>query len=99
VGLLARPSPANLPALASWADQVNPRHVTADRSYVEAVRAAGMECHVWTPDRRPALQRSLRNGVDGVITNRPDVLLDLLAEREGPVVSPVASPSRLPDAP
>ncbi len=74
VGLLGRPPAANLPVLASWADQVNPCHRTADRRYVEAVHAAGLQCLVWTIDRPAAIERALRLEVDGVITNRPDVL-------------------------
>jgi glycerophosphoryl diester phosphodiesterase len=73
VGLLGRPPRAHLPALATWADQVNPRHVTADPAYVRAVHEAGMRCMVWTVDRSYAVRRAVRNGVDGVITNRPGI--------------------------
>lgn len=81
VGLLGRPAPANLPALASWADQVNPPHARADAGYVRAVRQAGLGCLVWTVDRPHAQRRALRLGVDGIITNRPDRLAPLLRSR------------------
>jgi glycerophosphoryl diester phosphodiesterase len=77
VGLLGRPAVANLAALATWADQVNPSHLAADAAYVRAVRAHGMQCFVWTVDRVPTLRRALRLGVDGIITNRPDRLAAL----------------------
>lgn len=82
VGLLGSIPKANLPVLATWADQVNPGHLSADRGYVDQVHRLGMECLVWTVNRGAAMRRALRLGVDGVITNRPDVLGRLLAQRE-----------------
>jgi glycerophosphoryl diester phosphodiesterase len=81
VGLLGAPARANLPALATWADQVNPSHLAVDRSYVDEVHRLGMECLVWTVNRGPAIRRALRMGVDGVITNRPRVLGQILGRR------------------
>ncbi|WP_203230961.1 glycerophosphodiester phosphodiesterase [Nocardioides caldifontis] len=78
VGILGRPAVANLAALATWADQVNPAHLAADAAYVRAVHALGMECLVWTVDRTGAQRRALRHGVDGIITNRPDRLAEVL---------------------
>jgi glycerophosphoryl diester phosphodiesterase len=78
VGILGRPAVANLPALATWADQVNPAHLAADAAYVRAVQAQGMGCLVWTVDRAAAQRRALRLGVDGIISNRPDRLAGLL---------------------
>ncbi len=80
VGLLGTPSRANLPALAGWADQVNPSHHSVDRAYVDRVHELGMGCQVWTVNRAAAMRRALRMGVDGVITNRPDVLRRVLDE-------------------
>lgn len=71
VGLLGSPPVAHLPALATWADQLNPHCWAAETRYVDAIHAAGMECMVWTVDRPSAMRRVLRAGVDGVITNRP----------------------------
>lgn len=71
VGLLGAPPRDNLPALGSWADQLNPHHRAVNHAYVGAVHAAGMECMVWTVDRPKAMCRALALGVDGVITNRP----------------------------
>lgn len=74
VGLLGTPARGNLAALGTWADQVNPPHRSVDAAYVDGVHRAGMECHVWTVNRRGAMQRAVGLGVDGVITNRPAVL-------------------------
>jgi glycerophosphoryl diester phosphodiesterase len=78
VGLLGRPARANLPVLASWADQVNPSHLGADAGYLQAVQAAGLRTMVWTVDQPWAMRRACRLGVDGVITNRPADLRSLL---------------------
>jgi glycerophosphoryl diester phosphodiesterase len=81
VGLLGTPTTANLPALGTWADQVNPSHFSVDKAYVDRVHDLGMECHVWTVNRGPAMNRALRMGADGVITNRPALLGRVLADR------------------
>jgi glycerophosphoryl diester phosphodiesterase len=79
VGLLGRPARANLAALATWADQVNPSHLAVDRDYVESLHELGLECRVWTVDRTLAMRRAARLGVDGIITNRPRQLGRLLS--------------------
>lgn len=88
VGLLGAPVVANLPALATWADQVNPNHLSIDQSYVDNVHRLGMECLVWTVDWGPAMRRAISLGVDGVITNRPDHLAQLLARSGRPARTP-----------
>lgn len=71
VGLLGTPVRANLPALGTWADQVNPHHWSVDRSYVDEVHRHEMDCLVWTVNRVSAMRRALDLGVDGLITNEP----------------------------
>ncbi|MGZ4495788.1 MAG: glycerophosphodiester phosphodiesterase [Nocardioides sp.] len=81
VGLLGAVPRRRLKRLADWADQLNPRHRAVGAAYVEAVHEAGMRCQVWTVDDPADLARAVAMGVDGVITNRPDRLLDLLGSR------------------
>jgi len=81
VGLLGTPAPAQLPELATWADQVNPHHKSVDAAYVAAVHGAGMDCLVWTVDAVAEMNRAIDMDVDGVITNRPDVLEQVLRDR------------------
>ena len=78
VGLLGHPPVRRLAAVAEWAWQVNPRHRRATAAYVDAIHAAGLDCLVWTVDRPADMERALALGVDGVITNRPDVLRRVL---------------------
>jgi glycerophosphoryl diester phosphodiesterase len=81
VGLLGTPSPAQLPELALWADQVNPHFRSFDAAYVARVHQLGMEVLTWTVDGETDMGAVVDRGVDGVITNRPDVLEDVLRDR------------------
>jgi glycerophosphoryl diester phosphodiesterase len=80
VGLLGTPTVEQLPTL-TWADQINPNFRTYDAAYVDRVHELGMEVHTWTIDAPADMHDVLDRGVDGVITNKPDVLIDVLAER------------------
>lgn len=49
--------------------------------FVAAVHAAGKQVHVWTVNEAEDMRRLLDLGVDGIVTDRPDVLNDVLGER------------------
>lgn len=90
VGLLGTPTLAQLPELATWADQINPHHLSVDAAYVAEVHRLGMECLVWTVDGAPAMNRAIDLGVDGVITNQTDVLRQVLHGRSRTWARPAA---------
>ena len=52
-------------------------HVVIER-FVEAAHGRNMEVHVWTVNEVSDMQRMLDLDVDGIITDYPDLLLDLL---------------------
>jgi glycerophosphoryl diester phosphodiesterase len=52
-----------------------------DRRFVERAHAAGRHVHVWTVDERAEIEHLLDVGVDGLITDRTDVLREVLVER------------------
>ncbi len=78
LGLLGRPDVRRLPALGEWLREVNPHHRRLDRRYVDAVHAAGLQCVPWTVDRPSSMRRVLGLGVDGVITDHPARLVELV---------------------
>lgn len=49
-----------------------------DRRFVDAVHASGVQLHVWTINSAVDMERMLALGVDGIVTDRPDVLNDVL---------------------
>jgi glycerophosphoryl diester phosphodiesterase len=62
-----------------------PRHSRGlrviDRKLIESAHAHGVQVHVWTVNSRLEMAELLDLGVDGIITDRPDVLKALLEER------------------
>ncbi|MFC7329026.1 glycerophosphodiester phosphodiesterase [Marinactinospora rubrisoli] len=79
-GLLGVVPRDEIAGYAEWADQINPSHTRIDASYVEAVHDAGMETFVYTVNEQAAMRAALDKGVDGIISDYPDVLLKVIAE-------------------
>jgi glycerophosphoryl diester phosphodiesterase len=53
------------------------------RTFIAAAYRLSLDVHVWTVDRRPDMERLLALGVDGLMTDRPDVLAEVLAAPAG----------------
>ena len=83
VGLLfsGRPTPAEIALAAQWAEQVNPALAAIDEQTVDSVHAHGLAISVWTVNAGADMRRAIDWGVDGIITNYPLVLRDILGRR------------------
>jgi glycerophosphoryl diester phosphodiesterase len=65
---------AQVPSGYRWLRLVTPR-------FVAAAHAREIPVHVWTINKRSEMNRLLNLGVDGIMTDRADVLRDVLQER------------------
>ncbi|GLF98577.1 glycerophosphodiester phosphodiesterase [Streptomyces yaizuensis] len=89
-GFLGAPPVAELPAHAAFVDQINPSHTAVTPEYVAAVRrlkgphGKRLRVHTWTVNDPAAARRVAAAGVDGIITDRPDVVRDALARPPAP---------------
>lgn len=52
-----------------------------DRTFISAAHKADIQVHVWTIDEPEEMKRLLDLGVDGIMSDRPAVLKDVLLER------------------
>jgi glycerophosphoryl diester phosphodiesterase len=78
VGVEADLGAALREAVAARHRALHPQHALVDRSLVERTRALGLALHVWTVNDADELARLARLGVDGLITDVPDVALAVL---------------------
>ncbi len=80
-GLLGGPpSEAQMAELSTWADQINPSHTRVTPAFVEMVHRYGMETWPYTVNTADRMRQLIDLGVDGIITNHPDVLIDVIEE-------------------
>ncbi|MEU7318625.1 glycerophosphodiester phosphodiesterase family protein [Streptomyces sp. NPDC007083] len=81
-GFLGTPKAAELKDYAAFADQINPTHTDATADYVKAVHALKgphhkrMEIFTWTVNDAETARKVADAGVDGIISNKPDVVSD-----------------------
>lgn len=57
------------------------RYTVVDRGLIRAATLAGIEVHTWTVDDPAQMRRLLDLGVTGIVTDRPDLLREVLLER------------------
>ena len=54
------------------------KHITA--GLLNDAHELGIQVFVWTVDSKNDMARLIEMGIDGIITNRPDILRDLIRE-------------------
>lgn len=79
-GFLGTPDIADLPEYAKFSDQINSSYTTISASYVTTIHALNgphgkpLEILTWTVNDADNARRVAGYGVDGIITNKPDVV-------------------------
>jgi glycerophosphoryl diester phosphodiesterase len=83
IGLLAEEHGDKLidAASAMHAYSVNPRFDMADAAFCDRAHARDLKVLVWTVDAPEAMRILIANGVDGIMTNYPARLRDVIAGR------------------
>ncbi|WP_030388943.1 glycerophosphodiester phosphodiesterase [Streptomyces sp. NRRL S-241] len=77
---LGTPTVADLPRYAEFTDRINPWHTTISADWVSAVHGLrgahgkAMEVDTWIVDDAATARKVQAMGVDGIITNAPDVV-------------------------
>lgn len=85
-GFLGTPPEQDLARYAAFADQINPSYGSISRDYVASVHeftgphGRPLEVFAWTVNDAERARLVAGYGVDGIITNRPDVVRDALTE-------------------
>lgn len=79
-GFLGAPTAADLPSYAAFTDQINPSFTSLTADYVAKVHALKgahgkkLRLNTWTVDDAVNATKAAGLGVDGIITNAPDVV-------------------------
>jgi glycerophosphoryl diester phosphodiesterase len=80
--VLGTPSSGELTSVRSYADLVNPTHGDVTKAYVARAHRLGLRVYPWTVDDPAEMRRLVADKVDGIISNRPDVLRRVLDRRQ-----------------
>ena len=70
------PQAVNAAGGRNWAPYY--KHLT--HGLLNEAHAIGIQVFVWTPDKRSDMVRLSEMGVDGIITNRPDILKSVVSK-------------------
>jgi glycerophosphoryl diester phosphodiesterase len=52
-----------------------------DQRFIDGAHRLGMDIHYWTIDDPETMEKLIEAGADGILTNRPDLLLELFKEK------------------
>lgn len=73
LGLNGTPGKKELRGVAGWSAFANPTFADLDADLVDAIHDSGMRTYTWTVDDRADMDKAVDLGVDGIVTNKPDL--------------------------
>lgn len=62
-------------------DHVSPYYQLCILGYFKRMHRKGHKVFVWTVDDKPRMEKLLKKGCDGIVTNRPDIALEVLGRK------------------
>ena len=60
--------------------EINIFHIFASKKVIDYIHALHKKVYVWTVDKPERMEKMIANGADGIITNNPKLLKDLMAQ-------------------
>lgn len=84
-GFLGQPKTDELKTYARFVDQINPKSSAVSKQYVRDIKKLRgphgdrLQVHTWTVDDAATARKVNKAGVDGIISNKPDVVRDALS--------------------
>jgi len=82
-GALAGKIESGLKEIASYAIGVAPNHLDVDATFVATAHRHGLWVHPWTVNDPAEMERLIELGVDGIFTDRADLLITLKVTYSG----------------
>jgi glycerophosphoryl diester phosphodiesterase len=67
--------------VAAYQLPFNYKSMPMDSKLVDAIHLSGAQVHTWTVNEAAAMHRLLDLGVDGIVSDRPDILNEVMRER------------------
>jgi glycerophosphoryl diester phosphodiesterase len=81
VGISTLGGARKLRAYSRWAEQINVNQTKVNRNLVRRAHNLGLRVTTFVVNRRPAMRKVIRAGVDAVSTDRPERLYQVLRKR------------------
>ena len=78
VGYIFSKIPEGVDVFTADVDLLSVNYKLVDKEFVEKAHANDKEVHVWTVNEPEEMQRLINLGVESIITDRPDILVNLL---------------------
>ncbi len=78
VGYIFSKMPDDVDVFTSDVDLLSVNYKLVDKEFVEKAHANKKDIHVWTVNKPEEMQRLINLGVESIITDRPDILVNLL---------------------
>lgn len=68
-------------AIKTGVDYINLYYIFATKSFINKLHSHGFKVNVWNVNTAPLMRKLIKSGIDGIFTNRPDVLKRVLSEK------------------